>query len=260
MKKIYIPVGHGGSDPGAVANGHKEADMNLVTALAMKKELEVNYKGVQVKLSREKDENDTIQEEIREGKAYGPDIVVSIHNNSGGGDGFEAFYQTNKHKVNSMRLARLIEEEVKRIGQNSRGLKTRLGKNGKDYYGILREIDAVAVLCEGCFLDNKVDIQIAKTEEKQKAFGKAYAKAVARYIGLEKKQGAAQPNQKQEPTGLKVGDKVKYSGKLYKDSYGSATGSMVNGTYTVSKIIEGRKCGVLLNNGLGWVPKEACRK
>lgn len=259
MKKIYIPVGHGGNDPGAVANGHKEADMNLEIALAMKKELEEKYKGVQVKLSREKNENDPAGDEIRKGKAYAPHLVVSIHNNSGGGDGFEVFYQTNKHKERSMRLARLMEEEVKAIGQNSRGLKTKVGKDGKDYYGVLREIDAAAVLCEGCFLDNKVDIQVANTKEKQKAFGRAYAKAVARYIGLEKKEAAGE-GQTQKPLSIMVGDKVKYSGKLYKDSYGSAAGSVVNGTYTVSKIAEGRKCGVLLNNGLGWVPKEECVK
>ncbi|MEG2514602.1 MAG: N-acetylmuramoyl-L-alanine amidase [Bacteroidaceae bacterium] len=251
MKKIYIPVGHGGNDPGAVANGYKEADMNLVTALAMKKELEVNYRGVEVKLSREKNENDAVGDEVKKGKAYAPHIVVSIHNNSGGGDGFEVFYQTNRHKVSSMRLARLMEEEVKKIGQNSRGLKTRSGEGGKDFYGVLREIDAVSVLCEGCFLDNKTDIAIADTEEEQKAFGKAYAMAIARYIGLEKQQ---------KPTSIKVGDKVKYSGKLYKDSYGSAIGSTVNGTYTVSKIVEGRMCEILLDNGLGWVKQEDCKK
>lgn len=259
MKKIYIPVGHGGNDPGAVANGYKESDMNLETALAMKKELEENYKGVQVKLSREKNENDSAEDEVRKGKAYAPHVVVSIHNNSGGGDGFEVFYQTNKYKEKSMRLARLMEEEIKAIGQNSRGLKTKIGKDGKDYYGVLREIDAAAVLCEGCFLDNKADIEIANTKEKQKVFGRAYAKAIARYIGLEE-QGVAGAGQQQKPSSIMVGDKIRYSGKLYKDSYGSAAGSTVNGSYTVSKIVEGRKCGVLLNNGLGWVPKEACVK
>ena len=33
MKKVYIGVGHGGGDSGAVANGLKEKDLNLTTAL-----------------------------------------------------------------------------------------------------------------------------------------------------------------------------------------------------------------------------------
>ena len=34
MSKVFIGVGHGGADPGAVANGFKEKDLNLVIALA----------------------------------------------------------------------------------------------------------------------------------------------------------------------------------------------------------------------------------
>ena len=33
-KKVFIGVGHGGSDPGAVGNGFKEKDLNLDIALA----------------------------------------------------------------------------------------------------------------------------------------------------------------------------------------------------------------------------------
>ena len=33
-KKVFIGVGHGGSDPGAVANGFREKDLNLAIALA----------------------------------------------------------------------------------------------------------------------------------------------------------------------------------------------------------------------------------
>ena len=32
MPKVFIAVGHGGKDPGAVANGLKEKDINLAIA------------------------------------------------------------------------------------------------------------------------------------------------------------------------------------------------------------------------------------
>lgn len=58
---------------------------------------------------------------------------------------------------------------------------------------------------------------------------------------------------------MQVGAKVQYNGQLYGDSYGGNPGKHVSGTYTVSRIIEGRKCGVLVNDGLGWVPAGSCK-
>ena len=40
MARVFIGVGHGGSDPGAVAAGIKESEANLQMALGLKVELE----------------------------------------------------------------------------------------------------------------------------------------------------------------------------------------------------------------------------
>ena len=80
---------NGGKDPGAV--GYiKEADANLVMAQGCMDYLKEH--GVEVAMSRYKDENDTTEEAIVECNAYKPDLAVDIHANSGGGDGFEVFY------------------------------------------------------------------------------------------------------------------------------------------------------------------------
>ena len=100
-----------------------------------------------------------------------------------GGDGFEVYVQTGAYKEQSRKLAGLIETQVKQIGQNSRGIKTRLMANGQDYFGWLRLNQCPAVLCEGAFLDSK-DREIISTQEKQQAFGQAYAKAVLEYLGI----------------------------------------------------------------------------
>ena len=86
--KVFIGVGHGGADPGAAANGLREKEMNLVMAKALRDELMRH--GLTVKMSRERDENDTLADEIREAAAFDPDAAISIHNNAGGGRGFEA--------------------------------------------------------------------------------------------------------------------------------------------------------------------------
>jgi len=51
---IAIDPGHGGSDPGAVANGLREKDLTLAVSLALKEELE-SYDGVTVVMTRETD-------------------------------------------------------------------------------------------------------------------------------------------------------------------------------------------------------------
>ena len=51
---IAIDPGHGGSDPGAVANGLREKDLTLAVSLALKEELE-SYDGVTVVMTRTTD-------------------------------------------------------------------------------------------------------------------------------------------------------------------------------------------------------------
>lgn len=178
--KVFLSAGHGGSDPGAVANGVKEKDLNLSIALACRDELKRH--GVEVKMSREKDENDTVSEEIRECNAYAPDLAVSIHNNAGGGDGAEVFHHHGggKGKV----LAENILAEIVKVGQNSRGIKTRVNSQGKDYYGFIRETSAPAVIVECAFVDNASDLKILATESDRQKVGQAIAKGILKTLGV----------------------------------------------------------------------------
>ena len=182
MSKVFIGVGHGGSDPGAVGNGMRESDVNLEMALAMKAELERH--GVTVGISRTRDEDDRLAEEIRECNAFAPDLAVEVHNNSGGGDGFECYI--NGHDRIARQLAERIEEEVKQIGQNSRGVKvsTRLGW--------VNRVKAPAVLCEGFSLDSQ-DSAAADTAAKRGRFGQAYARGVLAQLGVQTQQTAQSP-------------------------------------------------------------------
>ena len=177
-KKVFIGVGHGGSDPGAV--GYLvEKDVNLTMATACCNFLTAY--GVDVKMSRTKDEDDTVSQEVAECNAYAPDLAIDVHNNSGGGDGFEVFHTI--HGGTGKTLAQNIEKHVKAMGQNSRGVKTRQGTSG-DYYAFIRETVAPAVICEGVFVDTKADTAQADTLAEQQAFGVAYAKGILDTLGL----------------------------------------------------------------------------
>ena len=172
--KVFLSAGHGGSNPGAVAHGLKEKDINLNTLLACKEVLERH--GVNVVCSRTKDEGDDVYEEVREANASGADIAASFHANAGGGDGFEVFYYSTSAK--GKKLAKLGEKYVKELGQNSRGVKTG------DHLYFVRKTNMPAVLFESFFLDNDNDNDIGDTVAKQRAFGVAYAKAILEYLGI----------------------------------------------------------------------------
>ena len=187
-KKVFLGVGHGGSDSGAV-KFLVEKDINLKMAFACGDFLVAH--GVEVLMSRIKDENDPLTEEIKECNAYKPDLAVDIHNNAGGGDGFEA-YCYSKGGV-SRTLAENIESEVKAIGQNSRGVKTKLNGSGSDYFGFIREITCPSVICEGVFVDNKEDAAQADTDAKCTAFGVAYGKGILKTLGIDPNSTVKQP-------------------------------------------------------------------
>ena len=178
--KVYIGVGHGGSDPGAVCNGFNEKELNLAIALACQDELARH--GVLVKISRTKDESDSTDDKCKECNAFDPDLAMDIHNNAGGGDGAEVFYSIygGTGKV----LAENILSEAVKIGQNSRGAKIRKNSSGGDYYGFIRNTKAPAIIVECAFVDNKTDIQIIDTKAEQVAMGVAIAKGVLKTLGV----------------------------------------------------------------------------
>jgi N-acetylmuramoyl-L-alanine amidase len=179
MAKVFIGVGHGGADSGAAANGFKEKDLNLAIAKACRDELERHK--VTVLMSRTKDEDETVNEKVKECNAFKPDYALDIHNNAGGGDGAEIYHHYGGGKGKT--LAQNILNEIVKIGQNSRGLKTKTNSAGKDYFGFIRDTAAPAVLVECAFMDTK-DIQIVDTAAEQKAMGVAIAKGILATLGV----------------------------------------------------------------------------
>lgn len=174
MVKVFLSAGHGGNDPGAVAYGLKEKDINLQILLACKAELERH--GLSVVCSRTTDADDPVQEEVREANKSGAKLAVSFHTNAGKGDGSETFYHTSS--MSGKTLAHLCEKYVKEIGQNSRGAKA----TSTLYF--LRKTEMPAVLCECAFVDNDVDNDAIDSVVEQKNFGVAYAKAILEYFAI----------------------------------------------------------------------------
>lgn len=180
MKKVFIGVGHGGADSGAVGkDGSLEKSLNLSIAKACGAELERH--GVTVRLSRTKDELDPVEQEAAECNNFAPDLAVDIHNNAGGGDGAETFYSRvgGAGKI----LAENILQEITALGQKSRGSRTRINSSGLDYYAFIRKTKAPAVIVECAFLDSN-DIELIDTEAERVQVGKAIARGILKTLGI----------------------------------------------------------------------------
>lgn len=79
---LMLDPGHGGHDPGAIGlSGTKEKDIALDIALRMA-ELFSGEKGVDVKLTRERDEFLPLSERVKIGRAARADLFISIHADS----------------------------------------------------------------------------------------------------------------------------------------------------------------------------------
>ena len=180
MKKVFIGAGHGGKDSGAVGKGGLlEKSLNLSIAKACASELERH--SVSVRLSRTKDEHDPVEQEVAECNIFAPDLAVDIHNNAGGGDGAETFY--SKVGGPGKTAAVNILAEITKLGQKSRGAKTRTNSTGRDYYAFIRETKAPAVIVECAFVDSN-DIALIDTEPERAAVGKAIARGILQTLGI----------------------------------------------------------------------------
>ena len=193
-KRVYVGIGHGGYDSGAVGNGFKEKDLTLSIGKYCNERLK-QY-GIETKISRTTDCDSSINSKVAASNAFKADVCMDIHINAGGGDGSEVYY--SHVSPNGKKLAQSIVDATLAIRQNTRGIKTRVDDDGTDYFGMIRMTDAPAVLVECAFIDNATDIQIINTEAKRKVFGYAIADGVAKYLGV--KMPTAKPTTASKPT------------------------------------------------------------
>ena len=175
--RVYIDIGHGGKDPGAVSGNFIEHKMNLVVGTACADELKRNMYVVKVEAG-----NLTIGDSALQANGFQADLLLSIHHNAGGGDRGEVIYAW---KPGSEKLANVVAGGLKVAGQTvNRVYKSKSTDSGRaEYFGILRVSRMPAVIVESCFIDNVVDRQLENTIDKQKYIGKCIANAIVKTYG-----------------------------------------------------------------------------
>jgi N-acetylmuramoyl-L-alanine amidase len=181
IRKIFVRAGHGGNDPGAVANGLVEKTMTLTTALKLK-ELLLRC-GFEVNMARDIDVYVDLMDGVNQANNWGADLFISQHYNAGGGNGYDSIHSI--YAGASRDLALLIANELEVLGQNPHGtgVWSKAGQNG-DYYCEIRETNMPAVIVEPCFIDSD-DRYIADTVEEQYRIAEAVCRAVCRFAGVD---------------------------------------------------------------------------
>lgn len=178
--KVVIDAGHGGTDPGAVANGVNEKDLNLMIAKYMlERFLEA---GVPATLIRTTDETISPTERVRRIlAAYGDNpnvVVISNHINSSdtpNSEGAEVIYALR----NTDTLAKNILKELEMTGQPVRTVyQRRLPSNpNKDYYFIHRDTGSTEpVIVEYGYINNSTDLK--RIQDNYKKYVNAVVKGV----------------------------------------------------------------------------------
>lgn len=201
---VCLDPGHGGTDPGAVANGLQEKDLNLAIARACRDELST-YAGVKVVMTRDSDVKIELETRAEIAKNAGASVFVSIHNNwasNAAASGAMVFYPNGSYRPdignNGKILAEHILNQLVALGLKNNGVQIRNSENGStyadgslaDYYAVIKHAKKrgiPGIIVEHAFISNGSDIaNHLSNEEQLRQLGMADARGIAEYFGLKK--------------------------------------------------------------------------
>ncbi|WP_022778702.1 N-acetylmuramoyl-L-alanine amidase family protein [Butyrivibrio sp. AE3009] len=190
---VVIDPGHGGTGErnlGAQYGSFSEKDMTLKLGNALKAELE-KYDGITVYTTRTTDTVISLEDRAAYAKSVGADFVFSLHFNASSDHEFygsevwtSAF---GDYYVAGANFGRLVTAEWNGLGLYQKGVKTRLGASGADYYGIIRQSVARNMPCailEHAYLDHGYDTALLSGSDFINKLAVADATAIAKYFGL----------------------------------------------------------------------------
>lgn len=177
---VVIDPGHGGTNIGGQIPGMDEKNATLVTALAMKEELE-KYEGVTVYLTRYGDQDMSLSDRPRAAAAVGADFFFSIHYNKAVPNrlyGAEVWIPSlGENYARGYACGDLILNELcDTYGLYRRGIKTKVNDRGTDYYGVIKyatELGIPSMIIEHCHIDNEADFRFFNSPEKLQLLGAA---------------------------------------------------------------------------------------
>ncbi len=234
---VVIDPGHGGQDEqqlGAQYDDLSEKDINLQLATSLKAELD-KYDGIDVYMTRTADTPLTLEERAVFAQSVNADFVFSIHFNASLEHifyGSEVWTSTfGQYYTKGVEFGQIVSSEWGALGLYQKGVKTRIGKSGDDYYGIIRHSVARSMPCvilEHCYLDNITDTSMIRTDNFINKLAVADATAMAKYFKLKSSQTGA------DYSGFTYPSAKMPNGKLYQDQTGPEVCSITVPSYDLT--------------------------
>jgi N-acetylmuramoyl-L-alanine amidase len=191
---IVVDPGHGGPQLGTVApDGDREKDRVLQIALELRRVL--TGRVDRVVLTRDRDVEATLGFRVALADALRADAAISVHlNASPDGSrrtpGLETFGSVAD--PGGRRLAGLVYERERRfleplggpwVGDRDAGAKYRLGRDGRDYYGLLRRSHVPWVIAESLYLSSAREAALVARPEIRSGLAAAMADALVAFVG-----------------------------------------------------------------------------
>lgn len=181
-KTVIIDAGHGGYNPGAIANGSVEKDNNLAVALLLEEQLE--NAGADVVMTRTTDRavadkttalRSELQARVDIAERYDGDIFVSIHSNSNQDanvHGAMTFYSTERSKE----LAETIQKNLL--------YRTKAQDKGVENAGfyVLRNTSMPSVLVEMGFVSNPREAKLLSDPSYRKKIANGIYEGIEEYF------------------------------------------------------------------------------
>jgi N-acetylmuramoyl-L-alanine amidase len=225
ISRIVIDPGHGGHDPGTIANGAQEAEIVLDIALRLEKLL-AKEPGLDVVLTRRTDTFVPLEQRTAIANREGADLFLSIHANSSrntAARGLETYFLSfasspdaeavaarenatseramhnlpgivraialNNKLDESRDLAAMVQETMTaRLSRVNSGIRSRGVK--KAPFVVLIGAGMPSVLAEVAFLTNKPEAGLVKTPAYRQRIAESLHAAVMRYRKSLKRQSA----------------------------------------------------------------------
>ena len=205
--RVVVDAGHGGSNTGApaVVAGTYEKRVTLAVARALADELRV--RGIDVVMTRERDQFLTLRERVRRANAAAPDCFVSLHTNASGDRarrGVETFVLArDAAEVEARRAASQARDDVQAMlaelalldshaksATQATAVQSRLvaAVDGVDRgvrqagYDVLAGMAVPAVLVEMGFLDHPIEGAALVDAATQHRIARALADGISQFL------------------------------------------------------------------------------
>jgi N-acetylmuramoyl-L-alanine amidase len=185
LLKVMIDPGHGGSDCGAVVEGFKEADYNVMMANKLHEFASQNLTSlIETRLSRVPEEDPTLGTRAKRAQEFGADLVICLHCNSFNpqSKGALGFYMGDTSSVKVDVITTVLNSMPRALRRKFQEA-TKVDKvNWGRVVNVLTPYECDAVLFEMGFITNPDDKKAL--EESQEQIMMALIMGMLRYLSL----------------------------------------------------------------------------